>query len=238
MRHLAKRGRWLRALRDVGKHLRHSRSLPTWAGVRGALGRGDQREDAVRDWYPPWMRPDVEQAYELRRRWTDVYVRCDNAHPTKPQAYAGLTNHTFPNMCEQFDPGWHKTPLEFRHPYLDVRVLRFMLTVPAVPWCRNKLVLRNAAEPLLPAACVARPKTPVHGQPWLRAIAGQPEPGFLSREQLTQYVDPDRVKVLEQNDVWGYSLAQNVFAVDYWLAKRVTRRSVQAEENSWRIAQS
>jgi asparagine synthase (glutamine-hydrolysing) len=141
-------------------------------------------------------------------------------------------------MCEQFDPGWHKTPLEFRHPYLDVRVLRYMLTLPAVPWCRNKLVMRKAAEPLLPAKCVSRPKAPVRGQPWLRAFTGRPEPAFLSREQMRDYVDPDVVKVGGQGDVWGFALAQNVFAVDYWLAKRAGRRSVQAGANSWNNVQS
>jgi hypothetical protein len=212
----------------VGKYVAHGRDFPSWAGVRAALGRGDAREGAVSDWYPPWMRPDIEQAYDLRRRWMDVYARCDNPHPTKPLAYEGLTDHTFPNMCEQFDPGWHKTQLEFRHPYLDVRVLRYMLALPAVPWCRNKLVMRKAAEPLLPAECVSRPKAPVHGRPWQRALAGQPEPKLLGRELMKAYVDPDRVKLLEQNDVWGFSLAQNVFAVDYWLAKHTTRRTVQS----------
>jgi len=127
-------------------------------------------------------------------------------------------------MCEQFDPGWHKVPLEFRHPYLDVRVLRFMLSVPAVPWCRNKLVMRKAAERLLPAACISRPKTFVRGQPWQQAFAGRPEPEFLSREVMSEYVDIDRVKLREQDDQWSFALAEHVFAVDYWLAKR-TRRS-------------
>ena len=237
LRHLARKGRWFRALGDIGKYLAHGPDLPRWATVRGALGRRDPREDAVREWYPSWMRPHMEERYDLRRRWMDAYVRCDNAHPTRPQAYEGLTNHTFPNMCEQFDPGWHKAPLEFRHPYLDVRVLRFMLTLPAVPWCGNKLVMRKAVEPLLPAECASRPKTPVHGQPWQRATAGQPEPESVSREQMNEYVDLNRVKVHEQRDVWGYALAQNVFAVDYWLARRVKGKGVQTDENNWKRVQ-
>jgi asparagine synthase (glutamine-hydrolysing) len=227
LRYLARRGRWLRALGDIAKYVAYSPNLPSRAGVCAALGRDDSRENSLREWYPPWLRPQIEEKYELRRRWLDTYARFENPHQTRPQAYAGLTDHTFPNMCEQFDPGWHRTPLEFRHPYLDVRVLRFMLTLPAVPWCRNKLVMRKAAEPLLPAACVSRPKAPVQGQPWQRALAGQAEPSLLNREQMQEYVDPDKVKVREQSDVWGFALAQNVFAVDYWLAKRATRRSVQ-----------
>ena len=95
----------------------------------------------------------------------------------------------FPNMCEQFAPGWHKAQLEFRHPYLDVRVLRFLLTIPAVPWCRDKLVMRNAAEPLLPVDCVSRPKTPVRGEPWQTAFAGHPEPEFLNRQEMNKYIN-------------------------------------------------
>jgi asparagine synthase (glutamine-hydrolysing) len=140
-------------------------------------------------------------------------------------------------MCEQFDPAWHRVPLEFRHPYLDVRVLRFMLSVPAVPWCRNKLVMRKAAEPLLPAECTARPKTFVRGQPWQQAFAGRPEPQFLSREVMSDYVDLDLVKLGEQQDLWGFTMAGNVFAVDYWLAKREPCRSVQAAASRFTHAQ-
>jgi asparagine synthase (glutamine-hydrolysing) len=172
------------------------------------------------------MRPRIEEKYELRRRWTGVYARFDNPHPSRPQSYESLTNHTFPNMCEQFAPDWLKARLEFRHPYLDVRVVRFMLAVPAVPWCRDKLMMRTAAAPLLPPACLSRPKTPVRGLPWRAAFEGQPEPVFLSPGILGEYVDMDRVKIRDQHDVWGFSLAENVFAADYWLAKRRMRRGV------------
>ena len=226
LRYLFAHGRLLRALMDAGGYIRHNPRGPRWGTVRGALRRENGREREVRDWYPPWMRPRVEQAYDLRRRWMEVHARGDNGHPARPQAYQGLTGPAFSSMCEQFDPAWHKVPLEFRHPYFDVRVLRFMLTVPAVPWCRNKLVMRKAAEPLLPAECVARPKAPVRGQPWLRAFAGQPEPAFLCREQMSEYVDLDLVRLGDQKDLWDFALAGNVFAVDYWLAKRPRCRSV------------
>jgi asparagine synthase (glutamine-hydrolysing) len=226
LRHLAGRGRWLRALRDVGKHARYHPRFPGREGLRRALSRGNPRAAVVRDRYPPWMRPHVEARYELRRRWLDTYAGADPAHPVKPLAYRWLTNHTFPNMCEMFAQDRHRAPLEFRHPYLDVRVLRFMLSVPAVPWCRDKLVMRKAAAPLLPRECLSRPKTPVRGLPWRAAFEGQPEPAFLSREAMSEFVDPDRIRLGEQRDVWGFALAQNVFAVDYWLAKRRMRRGV------------
>lgn len=226
LRYLANRGRWLRALRDVGKHARYHPRLPGPEGLRRALSRENPREAFVRDRYPAWMRPRVEAKYELRRRWLNTYSRADAAHPVKPLAYRWLTNHTFPNMCEMFAQDRHRAPLEFRHPYLDVRVLRFMLSVPAVPWCRDKLVMRRAALPLLPRECLSRPKTPVRGLPWRAAFEGQPEPALLSREAVSEFVDTDRVIVRDQHEVWGFSLAENVFAVDYWLAKRRMRKGV------------
>jgi hypothetical protein len=85
---------------------------------------------------------------------------------------------------------------------------------------------------------VSRPKAPVQGQPWQRALAGQAEPTLLDLEQMQEFVDTDRVKVREQSDVWGFALAQNVFALDYWLAKGARRRSVQRREDNRRTAQS
>jgi asparagine synthase (glutamine-hydrolysing) len=227
LRHLAGRGRWLRALRDVGKHARYHPRLPGREGLRRALSRENPREAVVQDRYPPWMRPRVEAKYELRRRWLDTYARADAAHPARPLAYRWLTNHSFPNMCETFAQDRHRARLEFRHPYLDVRVLRFMLSVPAVPWCRDKLLMRKAAAPLLPPECLSRAKTPVRGLPWRTAFEGQPEPAFLNREAMNEFVDPVQVVVRDQHEVWGFSLAENVFAVDYWLAKRRMRRGVQ-----------
>jgi asparagine synthase (glutamine-hydrolysing) len=226
LRHLASTRRWLRALMDAGSYVLHNPRGPRWGTVQSALSRDRGMKAQVRDRYPPWMRPRVEQRYDLRRRWMDVHARGDSGHPARPQAYQGLTGAAFSSMCEQFDPGWHKVPLEFRHPYLDVRVLRFMLSVPAVPWCRNKLVMRRAAEPLLPAECVSRPKAAVRGRPWQHAFAGRAEPAFLSREVMSAYVDPDLVKLGAQEDLWGFTLAGNVFAVDYWLAKRHACRGV------------
>jgi asparagine synthase (glutamine-hydrolysing) len=237
LRHLAARGRWLRVLMDARSYRRHHPRGLSWGTLRSAITRNTERVAKVRGWYPPWMRPRVEQAYDLRRRWIEAYSSGASAHPTRPQAYAGLTNHTFPNMCEHFAPGWHKTPLEFRHPYLDVRVLRFMLTVPVVPWCRNKLVMRKAAEALLPGECVWRPKAPVRGEPWRAAFEGQPEPAFLSRDQMSEYVDLDRVKLREQDGLWGFALAENVFAVDYWFSKRRACRTAHGAADGVRYAQ-
>jgi hypothetical protein len=40
-----------------------------------------------------------------------------------------------------------------------------MLSVPVVPWCREKYLIRYAMKDILPGAVLRRPKTPLQGEP-------------------------------------------------------------------------
>ena len=50
-----------------------------------------------------------------------------------------------------------------RLPLLDTRLIEFVMSIPPVPWCQNKELLRRAGAPELPDAVLQRPKTPVPG---------------------------------------------------------------------------
>ena len=50
---------------------------------------------------------------------------------------------------------------EERDPYLDQRMVKFVLSLPALPWLFKKHILRQAMEAKLPAQVIARPKTPL-----------------------------------------------------------------------------
>ena len=50
-------------------------------------------------------------------------------------------------------------------PLLDLRVLRFVLRLPTVPWCVDKYLARRAMANRLPEAVVRRPKTPLAVDP-------------------------------------------------------------------------
>ena len=77
--------------------------------------------------------------------------------------------------------------LEIRHPMIDVRLVEFLLGIPAVPWCVKKEILRVAMAGKLPKAVLNRPKTPLAGDPTLRRLEEssvrfvdnfKPVPGF------------------------------------------------------------
>src|SRR6185503_7312120 len=70
-------------------------------------------------------------------------------------------------LFEGFDPGSTGLPLEVRHPLIDVRLIDFLLALPAVPWCVDKHILRRAMKQRLPPAVINRQKTPLASDPTL-----------------------------------------------------------------------
>jgi asparagine synthase (glutamine-hydrolysing) len=53
------------------------------------------------------------------------------------------------------------TPPEFRDPYMDLRLVTFMLSIPSYPWHQGKQLLRRALKDELPIEVLNRPKTPL-----------------------------------------------------------------------------
>lgn len=121
-------------------------------------------------------------------------------------------------------------PLEARHPFLDLRLLRYMLAVPAVPWCRTKYIVRRAMRGTLPDAVLRRPKSPLTGDPcWIGAGRwGLPE---LNRQQLCRYVDSERVPKLAGIDMISFRINFRPFALAYWLRNESTGMTEPKKEN-------
>lgn len=59
------------------------------------------------------------------------------------------------------DPSFTQLPVRFRHPLVDLRLLRFVLSLPPEPWLVDKRILREANSGTLPEAIRRRPKTPL-----------------------------------------------------------------------------
>jgi len=48
---------------------------------------------------------------------------------------------------------------------IDVRLVEYLLGIPAIPWCVNKEILRVAMAGRLPKAVLNRPKSPLADNP-------------------------------------------------------------------------
>ena len=57
-----------------------------------------------------------------------------------------LNSKMWASLFEGYDPGATKLDLELRHPFIDLRLVEYLLAIPAVPWCVNKHILRRGDE--------------------------------------------------------------------------------------------
>jgi asparagine synthase (glutamine-hydrolysing) len=150
-----------------GYFLRHGRLPPLRAGIRARLRRWIGRADSVPE-YPRWLALGFEKDLHLRDRWRELQnpqPRDDPRHPLHPAAYASLSGPFWPSVLETDDAACTGVPTETRAPFLDIRLLRFLLRVPPVPWCMHKALLREVMTGLLPEEIRLRRKTPLQADP-------------------------------------------------------------------------
>jgi len=211
-------------LLGVGKYLlthgRHPRIgfRVSWQRWRGVL-------DGKSSNYPQWLEPTLEQRLALRDRWQDMATKgVTSVHPYRPESYSGLTSPwvTFfgtDELCRV------NVQVETRHPLFDVRVQRFFLRLPVLPWCADKEILRLAMRDRLPQAILRRPKCPVQGNP-MAAVLRQLRPSgpedFSAVRQLCRYVAQERIAAI------GSSVASTDPGIDlrpmnlnYWLSQNI-----------------
>ena len=172
--------------------------------------------------FPPWLNPDLVARLDLRARWEQVHATKKTSHPIRPYAYGIYAFITrLSNFFEDNDAGLTLMPIEFRHPLMDVRLLEYCLSLPPMPWCVKKEILRSAMQGALPEPILKRPKTPLAGNPQLE-ILRQTESRwldhFVALPALAKYVDISRIPALNQtmdhDEKW-----KNLrpLSLNYWL---------------------
>ena len=79
---------------------------------------------------------------------------------------------------------------------MDVRLVRYLLRVPPIPWFAQKSLLRVGMQGVLPRTIVRRPKVPLAGNPWASLLPPTQtswwEQYMVPAPGLEQFVDVDR----------------------------------------------
>jgi len=128
---------------------------------------------------PAWIRSDIAHEHQLLDRI---------AQTREPPMHEGVRPHairalhylmSLSNFFDVADPMLTGAPVEYRHPFLDLRVVEFCLSLPPHPWCHRKEILRQAVADSLPREVARRPKTPLAGFPHMLAL----------REESSRWVD-------------------------------------------------
>jgi asparagine synthase (glutamine-hydrolysing) len=146
--------------------------------------------------YPAWLNPDFERRLGLRERWKAVRSAAESPHEVRPFAHRNLSFLATSSFFDHYDAGVTRLPLECRHPFLDVRVVEYCFSLPPMPWCVRKHILREAMRAVLPEPILRRPKTPMAswaGSPMMAHAESRWIDAFVSTPGLERFVERDRI---------------------------------------------
>lgn len=216
---------YLTWLRQRGAWGRLSRALVDYARVKGLSGwmqslKRHSGLEAPRETYaavPPWISPDLARRVRLDQRIADLGLGGDRHHPWHPAAVESFTSPIWQAFFFDYDVQERLSPMQWLHPFLDLRVVQFLLRVPPVPWAWKKALLRRAMRGRLPEPILTRPKTPLGVYPRGVGLKQHGLPVPMAADRLAGYVDTARLPGLQDSDV---ALAQSIYAyvLDHWLA--------------------
>jgi asparagine synthase (glutamine-hydrolysing) len=161
---LRRRREWGRLVTDVANYL-WVRPFP-WRGIRTRALRllGKDPDQPI---YPNWLAPEFSRRARLPDRWKEQaeLPKSWAAHPIHPRGHGSLSLPHWTNIFELEDPGATGCPVETRYPFLDLRIVNFLLAIPPFPWFFKKTLLREGMKGRLPERVRTRPKTPLQGDP-------------------------------------------------------------------------
>jgi asparagine synthase (glutamine-hydrolysing) len=191
-----------------------AKGLTGWSETFGRYaGRRQMPDDSFA--VPPWLDRAFAGRVGLEERLRGIGPAVP-PHPWHPRAMASFNDPVWQQLFADLDHEESLGPIVWRHPFLDLRVLEFMLSVPPVPWARQKLLLREAMCGRLPDEVLARTKTAFWGSTIAQPIRTHGLPPLSRGGRLSAYVDVEALPVgtPPENDL---DRIVAVHALDYWL---------------------
>jgi asparagine synthase (glutamine-hydrolysing) len=167
--------------------------------------------------FPTWFNPALAARLQLRERWRYFGQLPYSTHPIRPRAYHSLQSPLWQALFESFDAGTTKTLYEVRYPFVDIRMLRFLLAVPALPWCRSKYLLRRAMRGSLPRPVLRRKKKGLPHDRLREYLSPLCWVGFAACDGLNAYVDVAQLAEIMQTKPQLFSDNLRVRTLNHWL---------------------
>lgn len=172
-------------------------------------------QNAAQTAYPECLNRELESRLRLRERWNGTPSAQTIVHPWRPRAYASLQSPLWQATFEALDAGATRAPYEMRYPFVDIRMLRFLLSVPALPWCRSKRLLRVAMTGRLPKQILHRKKTGIDQHLVFKYIEQLCRLPLKPAIDLHVYVNTDRLPRLGSPNTTEVNL--RVRSLNHWL---------------------
>ncbi|MDE3135182.1 MAG: hypothetical protein KGL59_01290 [Acidobacteriota bacterium] len=222
-RQRVREGRWLLLAKEMTGHLLSDGRM--WRLYLVGHLREIFHERIPIHAYPGWLNPDFECRLHLRERYeqygrTPIW-KTPPAGAVRPEAHQLMEAPIWAGLFEEFDADNFGACIEARHPFFDLRVVRYVLSLPALPWCSDKELLRRSMRGMLPDEVRLRRKRPIvtdllmafyrtSRKPWLEK--------FGPVEGLNRYVDVKRAMESAQNPApWQVAVHLRPISLNYWL---------------------
>lgn len=179
--------------------------------LRERIGRGTTAHP-MSEHLVPWV--DRPTAHAMQRVVQEALARQDASTST----IESMTDHPrASSILEMADPGYHGLPIVYHFPLFDLRILRFIAAIPAIPWRFNKYLARHAWSPELPKRITARPKT-LHAPSTLATppssaatLQASTHVQWVQHTALQQFLETP-----ERFPRWTYASAHGVLSLLQW----------------------
>jgi asparagine synthase (glutamine-hydrolysing) len=198
--------------------------------VQGLFGN-----DPTSPIYPRWLAPEFARRLNLKDRakeWSELPAF--RPHPILPKAHASLSLPQWSAAFEQENPGITRCPVEVRHPFLDLRIVNFLLALPPFPLFFEKKLLREAVAGRVPESIRKRPKTPLAGDPLIEHLR-QSQAGWMEQvewnAEIDSYVNKSALTTIRNETNSEHARASvRPLCLNFWLqSARKVRYNLRAE---------
>jgi asparagine synthase (glutamine-hydrolysing) len=170
--------------------------------------------------FPSWLNPAFVESGQLRARWEQSAVRRRGEGP-RDGAYAAMTEPYWLAILECLDAGFTGVPVDHRHPLLDLRIVEFCLSLPAIPWCIDKHLFREAVRDQLPEPIRLRPKSPLGGDPLpplIRRYRERQGDALDLHPSMGRYLDiSQKAAIIDELGTDGYWFSLRALTLNFWL---------------------
>lgn len=188
--------------------------------IRTRLRRWFAKEEGPTG-FPTWLRPELEKRFSLRERWEKIDIESNSNQSARPEAYGSITSSFWTSNFESLDQANTGISIEACHPFFDVRVVKFLISLAALPWCSDKEILRRSSKGILPDAVRLRRKSPLSTDP-IWALLKKPESAWIDKFEphpmLNSYVERDKIPaVYRVGGPWEAWVNLRPISLNFWL---------------------
>ena len=192
-------------------------------GLRTFLKKKFHREKSFKSSYHfEWLNPVLKKEIQGDQLEKSVFsaLQLDTQQRHKPIVSA-LVKPSWIYENQILDPEF--TSVEHRQPFLDRRMIEFMLSLPEHPWAYKKHLLRTSMKNKLPEKVLKRPKEVLHGfnEAELKSEKSQWIHSWKPSSSLEKYIDIESVRNT-QNLFSNHTksiLNVRMIALEKWLDK-------------------